>query len=93
MVERRAEEQTVSIQIRDEPTAAVLARTTDPQDVRGPDGKLIGRFIPVTKLTVSYPELEITDEELLQQVNDPNAIWHTPEEVMARLREIDQCSR
>jgi hypothetical protein len=82
----------MSIVIRDEPTAAALAKAADPQDVRGPDGKLIGRFIPVAKLTLSFPELDITDEELRQRMNDPNAKWHTPEEVMARLREIDRCS-
>jgi hypothetical protein len=82
----------MSIQIRDESTAAALAKAADPQDLRGPDGKLIGRFIPVGKLTLSFPELDITDEELLQRMNDPNAKWHTPEEVMARLREIDRCS-
>lgn len=82
----------MSILIRDEPTAAVLAGATGLQDVRGPDGQLLGQFIPAPRPGLSFPELGITDEELDRQMNDPNAKWYTPEEVMARLREIDRCS-
>lgn len=82
----------MSIQIRDESTAAALAATGDAQDVQGPDGRLLGRFVPVAKLAVSCPELEVSDEELQRDLIDPDAKWCTPEEVMARLREIDRCS-
>ena len=82
----------MSIQIRDEPTASALAKAADPQEVRGPDGRLLGRFFPIGKPGISYPELGLTDEELRQRLADPHAKWHTPEEVMARLREIDRCS-
>ena len=32
--------------------------------------------------------IDLTDEELDQRLNDPNAKWYTPDEVMARLREL-----
>jgi hypothetical protein len=82
----------VSIQIHDEPTATNLARASSPQEIRGPDGQLLGQFIPAPRPGLSYPEIGLTDEELMRRLNDPNAKWYTPEEVMARLREIDQCS-
>jgi hypothetical protein len=82
----------MSILIRDESTLTALTIASEAQDVHGPDGRLLGRFIPVPKAKMTYPELGMTDEELEERLNDPNATWHTPEEVMARLREIDQCS-
>jgi hypothetical protein len=82
----------MSIQIRDEETVAALAGATEPQEVRAPDGRVLGQFIPTSKSKMSFPELGITDDELERLVNDPNAKWVTPEEVMARLREIDRCS-
>lgn len=80
------------IEIRDEPTAAAMASATGLQEVRGPDGRVLGRFIPAPKPGLSYPEIGLTDAELMERLNNPNAKWYTPEEVMARLREIDQCS-
>ncbi|QJW99298.1 hypothetical protein FTUN_6901 [Frigoriglobus tundricola] len=80
------------ITIHDEPTASALASASTPQDVRGPNGTLLGQFIPASLPKVSFPEFGVTDEELERQLNDPNARWHTPEEVMTRLREIDHCS-
>jgi hypothetical protein len=83
----------VSILISDQPTVTALTTATGPQDVRGPDGRLLGQFIPAPRAGMTYPELGLTDAELEQRLNDPNAKWHTPEEVMARLREIDRRSR
>ena len=82
----------MSIQIRDEPTASALAKASTPQEVHGPDGRLLGQFIPAPRPGMSCPEFGLTDDELEQLAHDPNATWHTPEEVMARLREIDRCS-
>ena len=82
----------MSILIRDEPTVADFVSATEPEDVRGPDGRLLGQFIPAPKPKMSMPECGLTDEELDRRLNDPNAKWYTPEEVMARLREIDRCS-
>lgn len=82
----------MSIQIHDEQTAAILANATEPEEVRAADGRLLGQFIPAHRPKMSFPELGITDDELERLVNDPNAKWVSPEEVMARLREIDQCS-
>ena len=73
------------ILIRDEPTATVLASATEPQEVRGPDGRLLGHFTPAPPPKVSFPELGITDEEMDRRLNDPNAKWYTGEEVKKRL--------
>jgi hypothetical protein len=80
------------IMILDESTATALATASTPQEVLGPTGAVLGQFIPASLPKVSFPEFSVTDDELERQLNDPNSRWHTPEEVMARLRQIDQCS-
>jgi hypothetical protein len=82
----------VPITILDESTAAELATASTPQEVRGPKGDLLGQFIPASLPRVSFPEFGITDEELNRQLSDPNERWVTPDDVTARLREIDGCS-
>lgn len=59
-------------------------------DVKDASGAVVGRFTPTLKM--SFPEFGVTDEELLREIRDPNTKWHTPEQVMARLREIDRCT-
>jgi hypothetical protein len=81
------------IHIHDESTLAALSAATRPEEVRAADGRALGQFIPAAALKMSFPELGISDEELERLGTDPNARWHTPEEVMARLREIDRCSQ
>ena len=83
----------MSITIRDESTAAALATAAGPLELHGPSGTLLGRFIPATTPSVSFPEFGLSDEDLNRQLNDPNEVWVTPETVMDRLREIDRCSR
>ena len=61
---------------------AALANASDQVGVRGPDGKLIGFFVPL-------PVFEQSDEELVSMDNDPNTKWCTPDVVMARLRSLD----
>lgn len=82
----------MSIDVTDPATAAKLAAARESGWVYGPDGFLLGRFVP---LAVEKPviENEPTIEELERRANDPNARWYTPEEVMDRLRGIDQCGR
>jgi hypothetical protein len=80
------------ITILDESTATALATASIPQEVRGPNGAILGQFIPASLPKVSFPEFGVTDEELERQLTDPNEKWVTPEVVMARLREIDRCS-
>lgn len=82
----------MSITIADKTTALAFESASSPQEVRGPNGILLGRFIPATLSKTSIPEFGVTDEELEQQLRDPNEKWVSPEEVMARLREIDRCS-
>lgn len=84
------------ITIRDDETVRALATATEPQEVRAADGRLLGRFVPTAECAgdkMSIPESGLTDAQLLAILNDPNAKYFTPEQVMARLREIDQCSR
>jgi hypothetical protein len=81
----------MSILIRDETMATELASADGPQELRTSDGRLLGRFIPAASDGV-FPEFGVKYSELLQEINDPNTKWHTPDEVMTRLREIDRCS-
>jgi hypothetical protein len=74
--------------IDDRKTASALTAAVGPEEVRTPDGELLGQFIPAAKPKMTFPELGLTDEELERRENDPNAKWHTAEEVMARLREL-----
>jgi hypothetical protein len=74
--------------ITDPATLAVLAAATTADEVRSPDGRLLGRFVPAPRPGVSFPELGLTDEELERLENDPNAKWYSPAEVMARLRDL-----
>jgi len=81
----------MSITILDESTATALATASSPQEICGPNGALLGHFIPAAP-KMSYPEVGVTDDELERQFNNPGETWVTPEAVMARLREIDRCS-
>jgi hypothetical protein len=81
------------ITILDESTATALATASTPQEVVGPNGALLGQFIPASLPRISFPEFGVPDDELKRQLTDPNEKWVTPEDVMARLREIDRCSR
>lgn len=84
----------MSILQYDDETGRALVAATEPQDVRTATGRLLGRFIPMPEPTpgMSCPEFGLTDAELYARLNDPNAKWYTPEQVMERLREIDRCS-
>jgi hypothetical protein len=82
----------MSITIPDEATAAALSAAAEPAEVLGPDGRVLGRFIPAAE-KMSYPELGVTDAELDRTADDPNGVWYTTEQVLARLREIDRCGR
>ncbi|HET6573902.1 MAG TPA: hypothetical protein VFG68_09890 [Fimbriiglobus sp.] len=75
------------ITIRDETTAATLAATDTPQELLGPDGQVLGRFLPAIP-GMRFPEFGVTDEEMDRRLNDPNAKWVTGDEVMARLRSL-----
>ncbi|QDU22985.1 hypothetical protein [Urbifossiella limnaea] len=83
----------MSIPIQDQALAAVLGSAVGVQHMIGPDGKVLGRFIPEPRPGMAFPEFGVTDEELARELADPNAPRFTAEQVMARLREIDQCTR
>ncbi|MBA4064614.1 MAG: hypothetical protein C0501_13050 [Isosphaera sp.] len=82
----------MSIGITDPAAAAALAAARETGYVYGPDGFLLGKFVP---LAVERPAAgdEPTVEEMERLLNDPGTKWVTPEEVTARLREIDACGR
>jgi hypothetical protein len=82
----------LSITIRDDLAVKQLGDAIGPQEIYTPDGRLIGQFIPSRRPGLSFPELGITDAEFERKLDDPNAVWYTPEQVMARLREIDRSS-
>lgn len=82
----------MSIPVHDEALAAVLGSAMGVQHMVGPDGKVLGRFIPEPRPGVSVPESGLTDEELRERLAAPPEAWVTPEQVMARLAEIDRCS-
>ena len=79
----------MAVTIRDEASVALLAATTGMKvEVLGPDGQLIGWLTPAPRPGMSFPELGITDEEMDRRINDPNAVWVTGEQVMARLNSL-----
>jgi hypothetical protein len=79
----------MSVQIHDAKAVAVLALATAPVELRAPDGRVLGQFVPVEpSKRMSFPEFGMTDEELERLDNDPNQKWYTADEVMARLREL-----
>lgn len=82
----------MSIDITDPQTAAKLAAAKETGFVYGPDGFLLGRFVPVGRMEL--PQLTEEDYDRMERlIDDPNTKWVSPEDVMARLREIDRCGR
>jgi hypothetical protein len=79
----------VSFVIRDEQAIETFATAREPFEVKAPDGRVLGQFVPVEpSKKMSFPEFEMTDEEIFREDNDPNMRWYTADEVMARLREL-----
>jgi hypothetical protein len=79
----------MSVIIRDQQAIETLAKALAPIEVKAPDGRVLGQFVPVgpgEKMT--YPELGITDAELERRANDPNVRWYTADEVMERLGQL-----
>ncbi len=72
----------MSITITDD-LADEFGKAGEPVEVRGPDGRLLGTFLP------RYPgEPDISEEEM-QRLEDPTTgKWYTGEEVEAKLREL-----
>lgn len=76
----------MSIDITDPQTAAALAAASAPAEVRGPDGRVLGRFTPVKPLAPGEPlvpwDPSITREELDRRAAEPGL---TIDEVRERL--------
>jgi hypothetical protein len=69
--------------VSDPELAASLAHTSIPQELRAPDGRLLGRYVPATP-HMSFPEVGLTDDELLRRLAEPDG-WVTANEVRERL--------
>jgi hypothetical protein len=82
----------MSIEITPEPTLNALAAARGPQEIRAADGRLLGQFVPLGSQKMSFPEFGVPDEEIERELHDPDAAWVGPDEVIARLREIDRCT-
>ena len=79
------------IDVTDPAFAAKLAAARETVDVWSPDGELLGEFVPRSKMKL--PELTQADyDEMERRRLDPNEPRYTPEQVMARLRELRKCS-
>lgn len=81
----------MSITITD---AALLAKLSEGPavELKNEAGEVIGQFFPARAGERWIHEFGVTIEELDRIRTNPNAKWFTPEQVMARLREIDQCT-
>lgn len=77
----------MSLTVTDPTLLAAFTASEFPVELRSPDGKLVGRFVPSIP-GMRFPELGITDEEMDRRLNDPDAKWVTGDEVMARLRSL-----
>ena len=81
------------VKIQDPNAVAALEAAKTPVDVQTADGRYLGRFIPVDPSNkMSFPEFGFTDAELERRANDPGVRWYTPDEVMARLRQLRKIS-
>jgi hypothetical protein len=79
----------MAVQINDKEAVAALAAATAPLELRAPDGRVLGQFVPVEpSKKMSFPEFGMTDEEIFREDNDPNTKWYTADEVMERLRQL-----
>ena len=74
------------ITIHDEAVAAALAGTATPQELRGPDGRTLGRYVPAVP-AMTCPEVGLTDDELRRRIDDPDG-WVPADQVTARLRAL-----
>lgn len=79
----------MSFVMRDEQAIETFATAREPIEVKAPDGRVLGQFLPVEpSKKMSFPEFGMTDEEIFRQDNDPNMKWYTADEVMERLRQL-----
>jgi hypothetical protein len=84
------ENRPMAISIRDQATREAMQSATGQTVVYDESGRLLGFFTPRVMTNEECVERELTSEELYARENDPNAVWHTPEEVMARLESLEK---
>jgi hypothetical protein len=84
-----SEETAVSKLTLDHDTISKLVDEYGPRELYDPAGKLVGYLTPPWWPKPPLPPLsEAEIAELEREANDPNTKWHTPDEVMARLRSL-----
>lgn len=71
----------MSMIINDPKLAADLAAVSVPTELRGPDGAVLGRYVPKVD-GMMFPELGITDEEIYARRRSESG-WVSSDEVEA----------
>ena len=72
----------MSITITDD-LAGEFGRAAEPVEVRAPDGRLLGTFLP------RHPSEPDISEEEMRRLEDPTTgKWYTAAEIEAKLREL-----
>ena len=76
----------LTVTITDPATLAALAAAEAGVELRGPDGRPLGRFAP--SAAVEFPEFDRTVDELDRVVHNPATVWESGDAVEARLRAL-----
>lgn len=84
------------VMIADEKLIERLDRADGPLEICTWDGRRLGFFTPAKPAQYNWEPPGGWDEafrEAERDANDPNAKWYTAEQVEARLREIEACTK
>jgi hypothetical protein len=83
----------VPLTIHDEATVSDLIGPSEPKYLVGPDGCIIGHFVPFPDRGVNFEEAARSIEAAGPPSDSPDAKWYTTDEVVARLRSLDGTPR
>ncbi len=81
----------MSLLIVDDQMTARLDNANAPLEVCSRDGRRLGYFTPAKPAKRRF-EPDITEEEAVRRLHDTSGPQYTPDQVVARLREL-RCSR
>lgn len=76
----------MNVTIADPATLSALSAAFEGVELRSPDGRTLGRFVPSLETTLAA--FGMTVEEHNRRRNAPASEWVTGDEVMARLRSL-----
>jgi hypothetical protein len=71
------------MKVTDPELIAAMEASKFPQQLVAPDGRVLGRYVPAIP-NMTFPELDVTDDELQRILNDPTG-WVSAEEVKQHL--------